>query len=181
MAFFENECFVVCPKKSFQDSNLPRGPGLPSRCCERRTDQFYPGCKKSLYCFFPVKSASQIPRQRSKHLVLLYNHLSPNQLFPTKGKQKIGQYFVASPDLFRHWTIFCLRGANSAASHKFKLPSKICQKSFLLVPYISFLPILYIVHLGNRFWKVVTLSDVANMRSIPICKLSNFVLSHREQ
>ena len=31
------ECFVVGPKKSFQDSNLPRGPGLPCRCCERRT------------------------------------------------------------------------------------------------------------------------------------------------
>ena len=97
---------------------------------EKNPTNFIPAAKKSLNCFFPVKSASQIPRQRSKHLVLLYNHLSPNQLFPTKGKQKIGQYFVASPDLFRHWTIFCLIGANSAASHKFKLPSKICQKSF---------------------------------------------------
>ena len=117
-------------RRAFRTPICQEVPDCPAAVVREEPDQFYPGCKKSLNCFFPVKSASQIPRQRSKHLVLLYNHISPNQLFPTKGKQKIGQYFVASPDLFRHWTIFCLIGANSAASHKFKLPSKICQKSF---------------------------------------------------
>ena len=53
------------PKKSFQDSNLPRGPGLPS-CSERRTRPVLSQLQKNKLFSDREKGRNFIPAAKNK-------------------------------------------------------------------------------------------------------------------
>ena len=107
---FDIECLVLAQRRAYRTPICQEVPDWPVPAVREESDPFYPSWrKKTSFCFHPCltncffpsfllfdNSASQKLRQRRKQLVLLYNQLPPNQLFPTKGKQKIEQYFVAS-------------------------------------------------------------------------------------